>query len=220
MVLLGLAALPIQIEEVSDVEPALEARLLAELVSALESRTGEAPTLLDCREVLCEPRDATASTERVHVLLFGGPTRTSVSAERLGRGRSLRATQFVPNDGSEPGLALAALARELFPDVTERRDYAGPEVIPVQETKLEPERGGLRALTVGSLIVSGAALAGSVTFGLLARGAQSELDAKRVYDDEVPGLQSAAARNTGVALTLLGVGVAAGLVAILSEALD
>lgn len=218
--LLSLAALPVQIEEISDVEPDLEARLLSQLGAALQARTGEEARVVDCRMVSCEPRDATAETERVHVLVFGGPTRISFSAERLGRGRALRASQFVQSDGSDPRPALEALARELFPDVTERRASLGPEVLPVQQTGVEPSRGGPSALTVGGLIVSGVALAGSLTFGLMARSAQSELDAKQVYDDEVPGLQSASARNTSIALTLLGVGVAAGVVAILAEALD
>lgn len=220
LLLAGLAALPLQLEEMSDVDPAEEPKLLEALAQVLGDRVGEVVTVIDCRSATCAPRDATANTERIHVLVFGGPTRISISAERLGRGRALRASQFVPSDASDRRPLLERLARELFPNVTERSGSAEPELIPVQRAELESGRSGPRALTVVSLIVSGAALAGSLTFGLLARGDQSELSSKQVYDDEVPGLQDSAARNTTIALTLLGVGVGAGVVALIAEAVD
>lgn len=217
---LAFAALPVQIEEISDVEPAVEAILFDDLARALTHRTGEAVQILDCRSKECAQKDAAGDTERLHVLIFGGPTRISVSGERVGRGRALRASSFIPNDSPDRRQLLERWAAELYPDLSATARGAAPEVIAVAQSNDDGGRSGPRALTVGSLIVSGLALAGAVTFGIMARSAQSDLADKPVYDDEVRGLESDIGRNTGIALGLLGGGVAAGIVAIVAEAID
>lgn len=220
--LTALGALPappsIQLEEIADVPADVEAGLLEDLRQAVSNRVQAEASLRDCRTAGCQPKDATREDEILHVLIFGGPTRISMTAERLGRGRSVRASQFIPVDAPNRRALLETFARELFPDVAAVDLNKPPELLAVSRTDVLEEDAGVSALTVGSLIVSGVAFAGAVTFGILAHRSQDALSDKTVYDDEVPGLDTAIRRDSSIALGALGVGLAAGLVAVISEA--
>ncbi|MFO0724984.1 MAG: hypothetical protein U1E65_14490 [Myxococcota bacterium] len=198
LVPLGLliGAIGLEMTDVSGTTPALEAEILARVVSALEARTGDEVVVGTCAPSRC------STTLRLSV--DAGVSRMSWVGDRSDSGRPRGHHELTGALGAADVLA-SSLAAALFPEARAAEPIAlaaaspsGIAPAPVWP-KLALATAGISALALG------------IGFGISSASGFADLNRRRDYTDDVPGAQDRAYTDRNVSVVLLSTATAAAL---------